>query len=145
MADPLSIITSAVGIIVPALHGTQLLLEDLQQPKDAPKTVKRLVEDVHSVDTALKLLQRVEEREWGLLGAGIAEQSKATISSCTQACTLFRPDLQKWTRHSEDGKLAWLAERMWDSSRKTKLRLCRSSFKAVSSPLTSSSALQPYK
>jgi hypothetical protein len=108
MADPLSIITSAVGIIVPALHGTRLLLEDLQQLKDAPKTVKRLVEDVHSVDTALKLLQRVEEREWGLLGAGIAEQPKATISSCTQACTLFRADLQKWSRHSEDGKLAWL-------------------------------------
>jgi hypothetical protein len=44
MADPLSITASAVGIIVPALHGTRLLLEDLQQLKDAPKTVKRLVE-----------------------------------------------------------------------------------------------------
>jgi len=79
MADPLSITASAVGIIVPALHGTRLLLEDLQQLKDAPKTVKRLVEDV---DTALKLLQSVEEREWGLLGAGIAEQSETTINSC---------------------------------------------------------------
>jgi hypothetical protein len=56
MADLLSIITSAVGIIIPALHGTRLLLEDLQQPKDAPKTVKRLVKNVHSVDTALNLL-----------------------------------------------------------------------------------------
>jgi hypothetical protein len=104
MADPLSITASAVGIIVPALHGTRLLLEDLQQLKDAPKTVKRLVEDVHSVDTALKLLQSVEEREWD---AGIAEQSETTISSCTKACELFRADLQRWTRHSEDGKLAW--------------------------------------
>ena len=109
MTDPLNITASAVGIIVPALHGTRLrlLLEDLQQLKDAPKTVKRLVGDVHSVDTALKLLQSVEEREWGLLGAGIAEQSETTISSCTQACDLFRADLQRWTRHSEDGKLAW--------------------------------------
>jgi hypothetical protein len=107
MADPLSITASAVGIIVPALHGTRLLLEDLQQLKDTPKTIKRLVEDVQSVDKALKLLQSVEEREWGLLGAGIAEQSKTTISSCTQACDLFRTDLQRWTRHSEDGKLAW--------------------------------------
>ncbi|KAH8760640.1 hypothetical protein BGZ57DRAFT_770185 [Hyaloscypha finlandica] len=106
MADPLSIAASAVGVIVPALHGTRLLLEDLQQLKDAPKTVRRLVEDVHSVDTALKLLQSVEEREWGLLGAGIAEQSETTISSCTQACDLFRADLQRWTRHS-DGKLGW--------------------------------------
>ena len=105
MADTLSITASAVGIIVPALHGTRLLLEDLQQLKDAPKTVKRLVEDVHSVDTALKLLKGIEEREWGLLGEDVAKQS---ISSSTQACNLFRVDLQKWTRHSEDGKLVWL-------------------------------------
>jgi hypothetical protein len=105
--DPLSITTSVVGIVMPALHGTRLLLEDLQQLKDAPKIVKRLVEDMHSVDTALELLQSVEDREWDLLGAGIAEQSKTTISSCTQACDLFRIDLQRWTKHSEDGKLAW--------------------------------------
>jgi hypothetical protein len=108
MADPLSITASAVGIIVPALHGIRLLLEDLQQLKDTPKTVKRLVKDVHSVDTALKLLQSIEAREWDLLGAGIAEQLETTISSCTKACGLFRADLQRWTRHSEDGKLAWL-------------------------------------
>ena len=107
MSDPLSITASVVGIIVPALHGTRLLIEDLQQLKDAPKIVKRLVEDVHSVDTALKLLQSVEDREWDLLGSGIAEQSKTTISSCTQACDLFRTDLQRWTRHSDDSKLAW--------------------------------------
>ncbi|KAH9208736.1 hypothetical protein DL95DRAFT_311312 [Leptodontidium sp. 2 PMI_412] len=108
MADPLSITASIVGIVGPALHGTRLLLEDLQQLKDAPKTVKRLVEDVRSVGAALELLQSVEEREWGLLGAGVAEQAETTISSSTQACNLFRADLQKWTRHSEDGKLAWL-------------------------------------
>jgi hypothetical protein len=62
-----------MGIIGPALHATRLLLEDLQQLKDAPKTVKRLVEDVRSVDTALELLQSVEKREWDLLGAGVAE------------------------------------------------------------------------
>jgi hypothetical protein len=107
MPDPLSITASVVGIIVPALHCIRLLLEDLQQLKDAPKIVKRLVEDVHSVDIALKLLQSVEDRERDLLGAGIAEQSKTTISSCTQACDLFRTDLQRWTRHSDDRKLAW--------------------------------------
>ena len=67
MADPLSITASVVGVVVPALHVTRLLLEDLQQLKDAPKTVKRLGEDVQSVDTALKLLKGIEEREWGLL------------------------------------------------------------------------------
>src|SRR2546421_8581266 len=99
MADPLSITTSAVGVITPALHGTRLLLEDLQQLKDAPKTIKRLTDDVHSVHAALGLLKSVEDRDWMSLGKGVAEQSEATISSCTQACNLFRVDLQKWTRH----------------------------------------------
>ncbi|KUJ24021.1 uncharacterized protein LY89DRAFT_572503 [Mollisia scopiformis] len=108
MADPLSITASIVGIVGPALHATRLLLQDLQQLKDAPKTVKRLVDDVHSVTTTLDLLQSIEEREWGSLGGGVAKQAETTISSSTQACNLFRDDLQKWTRHSEDGKLAWL-------------------------------------
>jgi hypothetical protein len=107
MTDPLSITASVVSITVPALHGTRLLLEDLEQLKNAHKTVKRLVEDVHSVATALKLVQSVEDREWKLLGADVANQSKTMISSCTRACDLFRADLQQWTRHSEDGKLAW--------------------------------------
>ena len=107
MADPLTIAASVIGVVVPALHGTRLLLDDLQKLQDAPKTVERLVDDAHSVDAALKLLEGVEEREWESLGATVAEQSKATISSCTQACSLFRSDLQHWTRHSGDGKLAW--------------------------------------
>lgn len=96
-----------MGIVVPALHCTRLLLEDLQQLKDAPKTVKRLVEDVHSVDNSLRLLQSLDDREWQLLGEAIAEQSKTTISSCTQACDIIRTDLQRWTKHSGDGKVTW--------------------------------------
>ena len=103
MADPLSIAASVIGIIVPALHGTRLLLDDLEKLKDAPKTVNRLADDVHSVDAALNLLQDVKGREWELLGRSVAEQSKTTISSCTQACDLFRTDLKRWARHSEDG------------------------------------------
>ncbi|PQE05942.1 Cytochrome P450 protein [Rutstroemia sp. NJR-2017a BBW] len=105
MADPLSVTAGVVGIVVPALHGVRLLLEDLQQLRDASKTVKRLTENVQAVDTALQLLKGVEEREWKLLGDDVAQESKVTISSCTQACDTFRANLQRWTRHSSDGKL----------------------------------------
>ena len=145
MPDPLSITASVVGIVVPALHGTRLLLEDLQQLKDAPKTVKRLTDDVYSLYTTLELLRGVKDGDWKSLGQSVAEQSKATISSCTQACSLFRTDLQKWTRHSEDGKLTWLDRANVGFLRKTKLRLCQSSFKAVSLPLILSLVLQPCK
>ena len=106
MADPLSIAASVVGVAVPALHGTRLLLDDLQKLKDAPKTFRRLEEDVHSVEVALTTLQMVKDREWQSLGATVAEESKTTISTCTKVCDHFRANLQHWTRHSEDGKLA---------------------------------------
>ncbi len=63
MADPLSIAASVVGVAVPALHGTRLLLDDLQKLKDAPKSIRRLEEDVHSVEVTLTTLQTVEDRE----------------------------------------------------------------------------------
>jgi hypothetical protein len=107
MADPLSIAASVVGITVPALHGTRLLLDDLERLKDAPKTVRRLTDDVRSVEGTLRLLQGVEEREWMSLGTTVVEESKTTVDSCKQACYLFKADLQQWTKHSQDGKLAW--------------------------------------
>ena len=107
MADPLSIAASVVGVTVPALHGARLLLNDLQKINDAPETVKRLKDDVSSVERALSSLQTVKDQEWESLGGTIAEESKTTISMCTRACDEFRTDLQRWTRHSGDGRLTW--------------------------------------
>lgn len=107
MTDPLSVSASVVGLIGGALQATKFLLDELQRIIDAPKTIRRLVGDVQSVDAAVKLLGSVGSNEWDLLGEDIAEQSKATINSCAQACDLFRTGLQRWTKNSEDGKLTW--------------------------------------
>jgi len=107
MADPLSVAASVVGLTVPALHGTRILLDDLQKLQDAPKTIGRLADELRSVETALNLLEGVEAREWDMLGTTAAGWSKTTIGSYTHACKLFRVDVQRWTRHSDDGKLAW--------------------------------------
>jgi hypothetical protein len=107
MADPLSIAASIVGVTVPALHGARLLLDDIQKISDAPEIVVRLKEDVRSVDVALTSLQTVKNEEWESLGKTVAEESKTTIKTCTRACDRFRNDLQRWTKHSEDGKLTW--------------------------------------
>jgi len=107
MADPLSIGAGVVGIIVPALHGARLLLDDLRCIIDAPKAIETLKEDLCSVEMALTSLQAVKDVEWELLGNTVVEQSKATINTCTKACDMFRADLQRWTKHSDEGKLSW--------------------------------------
>ena len=111
MPDPLSIAAGVIGITSTALHGIRLLLDDLQNLKDAPKTVKRLLEDLRSVETALTALKALDNREWENLGEIIAEGSKTTISTCTKACEQFRIDLERWTKHSQDGRLGELWDR----------------------------------
>ena len=75
MADPLTVAASVVCITVPALHGTRLLLDDLQRIKDPSEAVKNLKEDILSVDMALNSLQAVEDREWESLGGTIVVES----------------------------------------------------------------------
>ena len=107
MADPLSIGAGVVGIIVPALHGSRLLLDDLQAIIDAPKALETLKNNVSLVEMALVSLQAVKDTDWELLGDAVAEQSKAAIQACTKACDLFYSDLQQWTKHSNEGTLSW--------------------------------------
>src|SRR6266536_4454697 len=107
MAEPLSVAASIVGVTVPALHGTRLLLDDLQGIIDAPKSVESLKEDLRSVDMALKSLEAINDSEWKSLGGRVDDEAKIAISTCTRTCDMFRADLKRWTRHSEEGKLSW--------------------------------------
>ena len=106
MADPLSVAASVVSLAIPALHGIRLL-RDIQNIIDAPKAVVGLKEDLLSVDMAIEALKALKSSEWESLGQDVAKESKYTISICTSACDMFRNDLQRWIKHSEDGKLSW--------------------------------------
>ena len=107
MSDPLTIGASVVGVVVPALHGTRLLIDDVHKIVDAPTTVEHLANGLASLDGTLRSLQAIEEADWEALGHTIAEQSKSVVITCTTACETFHADLQRWTRRSQGGKLSW--------------------------------------
>lgn len=107
IVDPLSIGAGVVGIIVLALHGSQLLLDDIQCIIDAPKSIKTLETNLKSIQMALTLLQAVKDAEWELLGDAVLQQSQATIRTCTDTCKLFHTDLQRWTKHYDRGQILW--------------------------------------
>ena len=111
MAEPLGIAAGVIGITSTALHGIKLLLDDLENLKNAPKTVKRLQEDLYSVETVLTALKAVGNQDWEDLGESIAEGSKTTMSTCRKACDQFRTDLERWTKHTQDGKFRELMDR----------------------------------
>ncbi|KAJ5604685.1 hypothetical protein N7510_009839 [Penicillium lagena] len=107
MAEPLSTTASVIGIIAPALHGIRLLLDDIQNIKDAPDTIQALNDHLYRVSLALSSLQGVEPEEWESLGSSVADQAKSTIQFCTTTCDRFRADLKRWTSHSHGGSFSW--------------------------------------
>lgn len=142
MAEPLSIAASVVGIVVPALHATRLLLDDIQNLKEAPSTVLRLAEEARSVEAALTALKAVDDSEWEKLGAEVAEETKKTISVCTEACAKFRASFRRWTRTS-DKKLAFTDRAKIGFFKQTQVKVvaehlqnCKSSITSVVSMAT---------
>lgn len=107
MADPFSIAVGVVGIVVPALHGTRVLINDVKRIANAPETIQALRVDLDSTVLALESLKAIPEPEWQSLGLALAEQSKNAVKTCGSACDIFRNDLQRWTRRSRDGELSW--------------------------------------
>lgn len=107
MTDPLSVAAGIVGIVVPALHGARLLVNDLERITGAPEAIAKLRQDADAVKTNLDLLQAIGEEDWALLGLEVTRHSKATIESCDTACNAIREDLQRWTKRSKGGSLSW--------------------------------------
>ena len=90
-----------VSLVVPALHITRLLLDDVKTIKDAPREIEDLAKDVESYAVCLELLSSVQQTEWeSRLGADASDKTQKAIRSCEEACTEFRAKLTKWTEHS---------------------------------------------
>jgi len=95
-----------VGLVVPALHITRVLRDDVKRIKDAPQEVSDLGIDVDSLADCLELLQSVQQPEWDKLGADAANKTQKAVRSCEDACAGFHTQLKEWTKHSgNDGKL----------------------------------------
>ena len=107
MGEPVSIAASFIGIVVPALHGTRLLLDDLRNIADAPNTIANIHVELTIIQRDLESLQAIEDPEWDALGGKVADQSRTAVSNCSKTCDALRSDLQRWTKRTRDGKLSW--------------------------------------
>jgi hypothetical protein len=108
MPEPvLSTASAIVSLIVPALHITRILRDDVKRIKDAPQEIRDLSADVDSYADCLELLQTVQQPEWDKLGAETASKTQKAVRICEDACTGFHTQLKDWTKHSDtDGKLS---------------------------------------
>lgn len=107
MADPLSISASVVGLVVPALEGTRLLIDNVRSIKDAPKALEDIRADLKSVEASLESLKSIDDSQMRQLPERVNEQCREMISRYRSACNDFHEDLQRYTKHSRDGELSW--------------------------------------
>ncbi|KAJ6013680.1 hypothetical protein N7540_008271 [Penicillium herquei] len=147
MADPLSMVASIVGVVGPALHGIRLLAKDLEQIKDAPKSITALRERIKSVERALVTLEKIENQEWEALG--VSEDAESTIKKCGDSCEAFSEELKRWTRHSQGNSLNLLDRSkigFWKqhhiTSMEKELQYCQSTITQVVSIATLLSSLR---
>lgn len=100
MADPLSIVAGVAGTLVPALHWTRVLLDNVEKVSDAPAVVKALKEDLCTVKMVLESLKTVTEPQWDSVGTEVVTKLNTTISIYTESCNKLETDVGHLTRHS---------------------------------------------
>ncbi|CEO58892.1 hypothetical protein PMG11_03587 [Penicillium brasilianum] len=137
MTDPLSAAASIVGIVMPALHISRLLLDDLKAIKDAPTNIKTLTGDIESLDMALTSIKSIEDNEWDTLGPGVLQNAKATITSSADICKRFSADVQRWTSRSKDGSLSWVDRSNIGFLKKTRLTSMSGEIQTCQTKITS--------
>lgn len=107
MADPFSIAAGVVSVTAPALQAISLFFSALDRIQKAPPTIRTLSDNVRKTEGTIRMVERIEEETWALLGAEVAEYSKMMVGQCGQACELVRRNIEHCTRHSADGRMSW--------------------------------------
>ncbi|OQO02818.1 hypothetical protein B0A48_11101 [Cryoendolithus antarcticus] len=105
MAEGLAIAAAVVGIAGAALEVSKSLYEDLHAISNAPKTLRALEADISTLTASVEALGGIEGPDWEKLGTRAADHTKSVLRQCEAACTTFRADLTRWTRHSPPNEL----------------------------------------
>ncbi|KAL7917625.1 hypothetical protein ACQKWADRAFT_306407 [Trichoderma austrokoningii] len=125
--DPLSITASIAGIAVPALQCVQHLRNDLEAIMNAPSDIV----------------------SWESLGGAVVTQSTTGLKLCKKLSSKFQAAIDRWTAHSDNGKLSWRDRTMiglfrQDQIKSTlaQLQNCKMTLTSVVSTATLYSSLQ---
>ncbi|KAH7014906.1 hypothetical protein EDB80DRAFT_706642 [Ilyonectria destructans] len=147
--DPLSITASVAGIAVPALQCVRHLRNDLGGIKNAPSDIVSVREDLLTIEQAITSVQNISDQQWESLGRAVVAQSKTGLKLCKKSSSKFQAAIDRWTTHSDDGKLSWRDRTMiglfrQDQIKSTSAQLqnCKITLTSVVSTATLYSSLQ---
>jgi hypothetical protein len=109
--DPLSITAAIIGISGAAITSIVSVRNTINNIQDAEKVVGDIRTQLDNIQKPLVSHDTLTITDAGTLAAskdalarsGVAE----AVNDCGKACVAFDKKLQKWTKHSPDGKLSF--------------------------------------
>lgn len=106
--DGVSGVTAVLGLLAPAIEGASKLWDIVNNIKDAPEEIRFIKADLHA---AVSVLDRMDSFCRGDDGRQIHGEDVGvlsdTIAACRESCAEFQKLLNRWLRHSKDGKVFW--------------------------------------
>jgi N-methylhydantoinase B/oxoprolinase/acetone carboxylase alpha subunit len=143
--DPLSITAATIGISGATIASIASVRNTVNNIQDADEVVGDIRTQLESIQRPLDSLKELRITDTGTLTAskealarsGVAE----AVNDCGKACAAFDKKLQKWTKHSPEGKLSFrdkMTVGVWNKEKvitfKTRVETCQLSMQfAVSS------------
>ena len=136
--DPLSITAATIGISSAAMTSIASVRNTINNIQDAEEVVGDIRTQLGSIQRPLDSLKELRIHDTGTLTvsketlarSGVAE----AVNDCGKACAAFDKKLQKWTRHSTDGKFSLRDKRsvgLWNKEQfltfKAQVETCQSS------------------
>jgi len=109
--DPLSITAATIGISDAAITSIVAVRNTIDHIRDAEEVAGNIRTQLESIQRPLDSLKELRISDTGTLSAskdalaksGVAE----AVNDCGKACAAFEKKLQKWTKHSAEGKLSF--------------------------------------
>lgn len=134
--DPLSITAAAIGISGAAITSIVSVRNTFNNFQDASEVVGDIRTQLENIQRPLDSLEALKITDNSALTAskeslarsGVAE----AVNDCGKACAAFDKKLQKWTRHSAEGKLSFrdkMTVGVWNKEKvltfKTRVETCQ--------------------
>jgi hypothetical protein len=143
--DPLSITAATIGISGAAITSIVSVRNTIDNIRDAEEVVGDIRTQLESIQRPLDSLKELRISDNGTLTASKEALAKSgvaeAVNDCGKACAAFEKKLQKWTKHSPEGKLSLrdkITVNLWNKEKvltfKTRVETCQLSVQfAVSS------------
>jgi hypothetical protein len=143
--DPLSITAATIGISGAAITSIVSVRNTINNIRDAEDVVGNIRTQLESIQRPLDSLKELRISDTSTLTASKEALAKSgvaeAVNDCGKACAAFEKKLQKWTKHSPEGKLSLrdkITVNLWNKEKvltfKTRVETCQLSVQfAVSS------------